>query len=439
MIAIALYFAHSMSAELRATDNRVAGLEAEQAIEGARRYLSCMLSNVNQAGVMPDPTVYLHEAVPVGNAHFWLIGRGDEQSNAPTSLHFGLIDESSKINLNMSNTTVLSNMLMNLPLPKLTPDIVANILAWASTNTTTSANSGAQSDTYERMQPPYSCKNSPYETVDELRLVYNIDMDLLYGEDANLNGALDPNENDGETLPPSDNMDGLLNPGLLEYVTVYSKEPSTYIVTNATGVTTNIARVNITGTPVQATIVNVLTTNGIASARATQIFANLRGATITSPLQFFYLGQLTTAEISQVESSISGSNVVGLINVNTASSTVLSCVPGLTNGQAAQLISLPPWPIPITLNGSIGTGHPSAQPAGRHHRRALSHRAAVISTRRILPRWATMAVVTAVTNSFLTPPKACPPSCIARTSAILAGRWARTFATNGCWQKRHHD
>src|SRR5579883_1484985 len=75
LIAITLYFAHSMTFELRASDNRIAATEAGNAIEGARRYLTCVLSNVNQAGTLPDPAAYRAEAVPLGNAHFWIIGR----------------------------------------------------------------------------------------------------------------------------------------------------------------------------------------------------------------------------------------------------------------------------------------------------------------------------------------------------------------------------
>ena len=59
--------------------------------------------------------------------------------------------------------------------------------------------------------------------MDELRLVYNMDMTTMTGEDANLNGILDPNENDGDVLPPTDNKDGELNPGIYEYLTVYSR------------------------------------------------------------------------------------------------------------------------------------------------------------------------------------------------------------------------
>ncbi|MDB6021587.1 MAG: ral secretion pathway protein [Pedosphaera sp.] len=332
LIAVTLYFAHTMSFELRASDNRVAGLEAEQAIEGARRYFSCLLSNVNQPGVLPDGGTYLNEAVPIGNAHFWVIGRPLQQdSTTVTTAHFGLIDESSKFNLN----SVSSNILINLP--RMTPELVANILAWRSTNTS-SLSGGAESDTYMNVQPPYLCKNSPFETVDELRLIYNMDMDTLYGEDANLNGILDPNENDGDALAPTDNMDGQLDPGLFEYVTVYSREPSTYTSTNSAGTVTNQTRFNITTTNgISGLRSNLVTLFG--QTRAQQMLPSNRSAAFTSPLQFFISQQVTQAEIPLIEASIRGSNIVGLINVNTASQTVLACIPGLDTGQAATLVS----------------------------------------------------------------------------------------------------
>ena len=73
-----------MTMELRASDNRMAGIEAEQAIEGARRYYTCILSNINQAGTLPDGSTYLSEAVPIGNAHYWLIGRNRIKTPPPS-------------------------------------------------------------------------------------------------------------------------------------------------------------------------------------------------------------------------------------------------------------------------------------------------------------------------------------------------------------------
>ena len=337
LIAVTLYFGHSMSFELRAADNRVAGMEAEQAIEGARRYFSCLLSNVNQVGTLPDPTTYLNAAVPVGNAHFWLIGRGldDGSATTPTAPHFGLIDESSKFNINSAPSNILIN------LPRMTPQLVANILAWRSTNTTT-LSGGAESDTYSTLPQPYLAKNAPFETVDELRLIYGMDMDTLYGEDANLNGILDPNENDGDKLPPSDNMDGHLDPGLLEYVTCYSREPSTCTYTNQNNqVISNVTRVNLT--TLGATGPTALQTNleaVLGTQRADQIVLSLgQGRSFTSPLQFYVSAGLSASEIPLVEPIVRGSNIVGLVNVNTASLAVLNCIPGLTNGMAQTLVS----------------------------------------------------------------------------------------------------
>jgi type II secretory pathway component PulK len=339
LVSLTLYFAHSMTFELRASDNRVAGIEAEQAIEGARRYFSCVLSNLNQPGVLPDPQTYQYEAVPVGEAHFWLIGRGSEQ-DSPLTAHFGLTDESAKLNLNFAN----SNMLTLLP--RMTPNLAANILAWRSTNTT-STSGGAESDTYMRFQPPYLCKNAPFETVEELRLVYEMDMETLYGEDANLNGILDPNENDGEVSPPSDNKDGQLDAGLLDYLTVYSAEP--------TATTNGFPRFNITtySPNNRAALIAALTTNTtITASRAGQIAAQAGPGPFTSPLQFFIRSGMTQNEIAQAEPNLRGTRTRGLVNVNTASATVLACVPGLTNGQALQLTAY--RQSNTNLNGTLG-------------------------------------------------------------------------------------
>ena len=150
----------------------------------------------------------------VGNAHFWLIGRDDGQGT-PNQIAFGLVDEGSKLNLN--NTNVTLEMLELLP--RMTPELAAAIIDWRDADSTIST-SGAEDETYGRMQPPYLCKNAPFDSVDELRLVSGATMDILLGEDLNRNGVLDPNEID-------ENRDGIADPGLLEYVTVSSREPNT--------------------------------------------------------------------------------------------------------------------------------------------------------------------------------------------------------------------
>ena len=164
-------------------------------------------------------TTYQREAVPVGQANFWLLGRSDRPGLAGEPF-FGLIDEASKMNLNTATTAMLE------ALPRMTPALAAAIVDWRDSNSDLTV-SGAEMETYARLRPPYTCKNALFETTDELRLVFGMDLDLLYGEDSNLNGALDLNENDGIVSLPNDDRDGRLKPGLIEYLTVYSREPNT--------------------------------------------------------------------------------------------------------------------------------------------------------------------------------------------------------------------
>src|SRR5262245_51208072 len=219
LVTLAIYFANSMSLELRAADNRAAGTEAEQAIQGAMRYVSNVLATTQEPATLPDLNTYRSEAVPVGDAMFWLIGRSDRPSPQDQP-YFGLVDEASKLNLNTATLEMLE------ALPRMTPELAASILDWRAADSDVTQG-GAENETYQRRNPAYRCKNAPFESVDELRLVLGADLDILYGEDSNLNGVLDPNENDGDWSSPSDNRDGRLDLGVFEYVTVYSREPNT--------------------------------------------------------------------------------------------------------------------------------------------------------------------------------------------------------------------
>src|SRR5271170_4908298 len=75
LVSISLYFANSMTYELRASDNRVSGLAADQAIEGAARYVGYVLSNYATNGAVPATNLFASAGVPIGDAKFWLIGR----------------------------------------------------------------------------------------------------------------------------------------------------------------------------------------------------------------------------------------------------------------------------------------------------------------------------------------------------------------------------
>jgi hypothetical protein len=201
---------------------------------------------------------------------------------------------------------------------------------------------GAESETYLRRQPAYSCKNAPFETLDELHLVMGADADILFGEDANLNGILDLNENDGNVLPPFDNHDSRLDAGLFEYVTVYSRQTSDNR-TNVNADTTGLR--SLLETTFNASkageIMRRLTPAGGGRNPQGGGAGGAQATTIPSLLEFYIQSGMTLDEFNQVAPMLTVTNgpVEGLINVNTARAEVLACIPGIGTDSAPTLVS----------------------------------------------------------------------------------------------------
>jgi type II secretory pathway component PulK len=107
--------------------------------------------------------------------------------------------------------------------PSMTEDICNAILDWIDSDEEARAG-GAESSTYEALAVPYSARNAPMQSIDELLQVQGVTPQLFYGEDANRNGRMDPNEDDGAESPPTDDQDGTLDFGLRDYLTVSSRE-----------------------------------------------------------------------------------------------------------------------------------------------------------------------------------------------------------------------
>lgn len=316
LVAMALYFANSMSSELRASDNRVEMLAADQAIEGAARYVAKVLAEQATNGLVPYVNDYACEAVAVGDAHFWLIGRNDGQSN-PNDIVYGLVDEGSKLNIN--NTNVTLEMLELLP--RMTTELAAAIIDWRDANEELTSG-GAEADTYARLRPAYYCKNAPFDTLNELRLVNGATMEILLGDDVNRNGVLDPNES-------SENRSDIASPGILEYLTVSSLEPNT----RADG----SQRVNINN---RAELVS-LVSEAIGAAAANRI-QTMPAAQFSSILEFYKASGLTATEFASIETEITtttGATIPGRVNVNTASVAVLTCIPGIGEDKAAEIVN----------------------------------------------------------------------------------------------------
>jgi len=158
-------------------------------------------------------------------------------------IRFGLIDESARINLNailslQLDTTdfgpvppiaddprplELAQREILMGLPQMTEEIADCILDWIDDDENV-REYGAEFEEYDALGLGYSPRNGPIKSVDELLMVNGVDSWLLYGEDANRNGLLDPNEDDGEDRPPFDDADGVLTLGWSALLTTTSRE-----------------------------------------------------------------------------------------------------------------------------------------------------------------------------------------------------------------------
>jgi type II secretory pathway component PulK len=141
-----------------------------------------------------------------------------------TTIRYGINDEASKVNLNTASRAQLLSLFEQIEPEGLLPQELADpLIDWRDEDDEMISIHGAESSYYMTRKPPYRAKNRPLETVEELLMIKNFTGRILYGEDFNRNGYLDPNEDDGpDGAFPPDNGDGVLDRGLLPLVTVYS-------------------------------------------------------------------------------------------------------------------------------------------------------------------------------------------------------------------------
>ena len=130
---------------------------------------------------------------------------------------WGVVDEASKLNLNTATREAL------LALPGMNDTLADNIIDWRKQREQRLGGLARFNYSTGPSNQPGS-EQKVLATVRELGLVPGMTQELLYAEDANFNGILEDNENDGPRTLPPDNQDGVLERGLLSYVTVYSFE-----------------------------------------------------------------------------------------------------------------------------------------------------------------------------------------------------------------------
>ena len=179
LMAMVAEFTYSMRTEINITRNFKEEEEAYQlAIAGIEQAkLELLLVNdlrgihFNEDNVLIlDPD---EEAQPERKRE---LGRG--------SFEYRITDEDGKLNINGATPEQLKTVFLDSGVEAEDVDtIVDSILDWIDTNDLHRLN-GAEEDYYQSLDHPYSCKDAPLETIEELLLVKGVTPEIFYGSHA---------------------------------------------------------------------------------------------------------------------------------------------------------------------------------------------------------------------------------------------------------------
>ncbi len=238
-------YLNKMSLEQQATMMYGRDVEARMAAESAVEYAAIQIGQLQteqSQDVFHNPAIFRGQLMtemaeaddPRGQCRFTILVPNELTDASASSVRFGLARETAKFNINRltefegddDDTTTPYDAVSFVP--GMTEEIVNAILDWIDSDEERRVG-GAESADYQGLAVPYAARNAPMESVEELLQIQGITPVLFYGEDANRNGMLDPNEDDGNESLPNDNGDGILDVGWREYFTASSRERNTTV------------------------------------------------------------------------------------------------------------------------------------------------------------------------------------------------------------------
>lgn len=213
---------HSTRLNLRVAKNSSSAIEAHYlALAGVERAKALLFQEAKslKASGQIRPSAYLNDAgsfrdVPFGKGMFRVVRPGVEDEGAGNLVH-GVSGEESRLNVNVASEEELRKV------RALSEPVAAAIVDWRDDDGELTPG-GAEREEYAARSPPYVPRNQPLESLKELLMVRGVTPELLFGEDSNSNGILDPEENDGEASMPFDNQDGRLERGWADLLTADS-------------------------------------------------------------------------------------------------------------------------------------------------------------------------------------------------------------------------
>jgi type II secretory pathway component PulK len=301
--------------------------------KGAVNYAAAALQEGTNGGTVPPQL----SAPPETDANGWTqLGDGWYKIE--------LLDTTSRVNINTATLDSISHLpgLLNTNIP-------ACIVDWRDeddTPTAGQAGTGAESDYYQALNPPYSAKNQPFDTVEELLLVSGLTPSILYGapgadpdtsgiqqnpaspagvsrQGGGQGGGGQGGGGGGQGQPedpagPPVDTSGSIIP-LSELVTTYSKE----LNVDAEGV----KRVNVASANEEA-----LQTAGFPPQIAQRIVETRQQTPIASVADLLNIPGVTRQIMQQVGDKLTVTDEqfrTGVININSASDEAMATIPGV--------------------------------------------------------------------------------------------------------------
>ena len=289
-------------------------------------------ARVNHSGRLHDWPEQFRDA-PLGRGQFRVVRRG--RADEGGGIIYGVGDEESRLNLNNASPDELGR------LNGMTSDVIAALIDWRDEDNAVSPG-GAEADYYTSLQPPYRPRNGPLQTVRELLMVRGVTAQMLGDTSADTGWA---------SILTVDSSVRNLNAAGQDRVNVQSADESA--LTSVHGITPDIAKaiVGYRGQNRLETLADLLDVVAVQNPQRPQsgpatIQANpgptpqiVPAQNPSSPSGPKVINEDLLMDIGDDLTTETSQNLPGVVNINTASLEVLTCLPGIDREIAQGIIS----------------------------------------------------------------------------------------------------
>ncbi len=292
--------------------------------------------------------------VTLGRGQFRVLRRARQDEGG--GIVYGVSDEESRLNLNTADNDALGK------LDGMSAPIAAAIADWRDGDNTVSPG-GAEAEYYLSQQPPYQPRNGPLQTGRELLMIRGVSASLLLGRDTQQNGLLESAEDGAESSSSTATQAADVDTGWAGILTVDStvnnvsasgtdrvnvQSADEATLTGVAGITSDIAKA-ITAYRGQNRFQSIADLLDVTRPQNNQN-QNLSRGNSQSNQRSSNQNQNNASGPKVIDSNLltdiaddltadSNSSQAGVINVNTASRSVLACLPGVDRDLAQAIIS----------------------------------------------------------------------------------------------------